>query len=436
MSSEAGESALPEAVRQRVVSLAAEVLGALPSAQVPTTLKRVAQFTPARRARMGATQIATALAQDAAFRHAVGERVRTDAPELTESLTGGIVPAAADPVDVATVAYLTRPSGWQSYVDAARAELLAVAERAEAVRESAELVRLREQLDQARQDQRADRERLKADIDRLKEESAGLRRRLADARTRAHLADQAAAAADGAVAAVRGRADSDRSSFEAEIRRLRTRLAEAEAAAEANRRAGREGRSLDEIRTRLLIDTLTEAAAGLRRELALPPGDARPADSAGGREPGVGGADTAARAQEADDPAMLDALLALPRAHLVVDGYNVTKLAWPALPLESQRSRLVSALAPVGGRTGAEITVVFDGADLPVVPPVPTPRAVRVRFSEPQMSADELIRRLVRAEPAGRPVVVISSDREVADGVRRPGVRPLPAEALVRLLTR
>ena len=46
-------------------------------------------------------------------------------------------------------------------------------------------------------------------------------------------------------------------------------------------------------------------------------------------------------------------------------------------------------------------------------------------FSKPGETADELIRRLVRAEPPGRPVVVVSSDREVADGVRRSGARPV-----------
>ena len=50
---------------------------------------------------------------------------------------------------------------------------------------------------------------------------------------------------------------------------------------------------------------------------------------------------------------------------------------------------------------------------------------MRVLFSRKGETADELIRRLVRAEPAGRPVVVISSDREVADGVRRHGAYPL-----------
>ena len=51
-------------------------------------------------------------------------------------------------------------------------------------------------------------------------------------------------------------------------------------------------------------------------------------------------------------------------------------------------------------------------------------------------TADELIRQLVRAEPAGRPIVVISSDREVADGVRRHGAYPMGADSLLRRLTR
>jgi len=42
----------------------------------------------------------------------------------------------------------------------------------------------------------------------------------------------------------------------------------------------------------------------------------------------------------------------------------------------------------------------------------------------------------VRAEPPGRPVTVISSDREVADGVRRHGAYPLSSDSLLRRLGR
>ena len=80
--------------------------------------------------------------------------------------------------------------------------------------------------------------------------------------------------------------------------------------------------------------------------------------------------------------------------------------------------------------------MVFDGADK-LVGRGRTARAdVRVLFSRSGETADELIRQLVRAEPAGRPVVVISSDKEVADGVRRHGAYPLSADTLLRRLAR
>jgi predicted RNA-binding protein with PIN domain len=59
-----------------------------------------------------------------------------------------------------------------------------------------------------------------------------------------------------------------------------------------------------------------------------------------------------------------------------------------------------------------------------------------VLFSEAGSTADELVRRLVRAEPPGRVVVVVSSDNEVAGGVRALGARAVPSVALVRLLGR
>jgi predicted RNA-binding protein with PIN domain len=136
----------------------------------------------------------------------------------------------------------------------------------------------------------------------------------------------------------------------------------------------------------------------------------------------------------AEDPALLEQLLALPRARLVVDGYNVTKTAWPELTLTGQRDRLVNSLAALVARVAAETTVVFDAADLAERPPVAGPRGVKVMFSAPGVIADDLIRDLVAAEPPGRPVVVVSSDREVQGDVRARGFRAVEALALVRLL--
>ncbi|HYY10443.1 MAG TPA: NYN domain-containing protein, partial [Kineosporiaceae bacterium] len=246
-------------------------------------------------------------------------------------------------------------------------------------------------------------------------------------------ADRARAAARAAqleAETQRVRADRAVSDAEQELARERDRGRAAAERAEQALRAGREGRSLADARLRLLLDTVVEAAAGLRRELALPPVDVRPADlvSAAAAVPAAGG-------PVVDDPAVLADLLAMPQAHLVVDGYNVTKSAYGTLPLVDQRRRLVESLGALAARTGAEVTCVFDGADV-AARPTARVRGVRVLFSAAGTTADELVRSLVRAEPAGRVVVVVSSDNEVAGGVRALGARPVPSAALVRLLGR
>jgi predicted RNA-binding protein with PIN domain len=272
--------------------------------------------------------------------------------------------------------------------------------------------------------------RVRDELRGLREESRSLGKALRDAQARERRVSELLATEKGR--ATRAVADHD-----AELRRLRARLAEAEAAAGAAKLSARDARAVDEARLWLLLETIGQAATGLRRELALDPTDLRPGDVVADTadRPGdvVGGA--RARALDADDPARLDQLLALPKAHLVVDGYNVTKRGFGEVSLEQQRSRLVSGLGGIVAQTGAEVTVVFDGAERVLGLP-PAPRGLRVLFSRKGETADELIRRLVRAEPPGRPVVVVSSDREVADGVRRHGAYPIGSDALLRRLSR
>jgi predicted RNA-binding protein with PIN domain len=133
------------------------------------------------------------------------------------------------------------------------------------------------------------------------------------------------------------------------------------------------------------------------------------------------------------DVAALDRLLALPNVHLIIDGYNVTKTGYGELSLEEQRVRLVGALAPLAAQSGAEITVAFDGGERPPMQPA-TPRGVRVLFSAADEIADDLIRRLVGAEPAGRPVIVATNDRQVITDVARSGAWSVPSPVLLSRL--
>lgn len=428
---------LSEAVRQRVVSLAAETAGLLPLMQLPTALRPFARFAPPKRAKLAATPLAAAVETDAVFRERIADRVRDAFPEVVEAFHAGVLPAAADPRDVAALAYLVRPAGWPGIVE--EAELAArAAERAVADEHLGdEVARLKAEIDALRDAAKADIERLKAEIVAERREGDSLRRRNRQLEADMRRAQAEARRAQAEVQEARTEAAGAVSQADSELRRVRARLNDAEAALEAARRSVRENRSAGEVRLRLLLETISEAATGLRRELALSPTEQRPADTVDALRPvAPGTGDIQGKARSQDDPAVLDQLLALPRAHMVIDGYNVTKTAYPTLSLHEQRVRLLRGLGSMAARTGAEITCVFDGAELGGPVPVPQHKGVRVLFSHPGEIADELIRRLVAAEPQGRPLIVVSSDREVADGVRRSGARPVPSAMLVRALAR
>ena len=92
--------------------------------------------------------------------------------------------------------------------------------------------------------------------------------------------DPVCAAADSAAEHCRGRANREETirrgeteiaTRDVELRRARARIAELERTVEAARRNARVERDIDQARLWLLVDTLTEAASGIRRELSLPP---------------------------------------------------------------------------------------------------------------------------------------------------------------------
>ena len=428
---------LPEGVRRRVVGIAADALATVPVAELPARLRPYAKFTPVQRARRGATAIAAALEADQLFRLRIADRVRQGQPDLVSVLESGVLPAAVDPLDVAAVAYLLRPPGWSKLVGDAGEE----AERAESEGVAAESARLVEKLQvelaALRETARADLERGRLDLEAARRETDSLRRKLRSLEADTKRAEAATRKVVAELEALRSAGATERGSADSELRRLKHRLTEAESALETAKRATREGRGTEDMRLRLLLDTVLQGAQGLQRELGLPPVSSRPADSVDAVAPTTASPhDVARRALDADDPELLDQLLQLPMAHLLVDGYNVTKTGYPTLPLEKQRARLLTGLSLLARHSGAEVTCVFDGKDLDAPVPMAPPRGVRVLFSRSGETADELIRRLVRAEPEGRPVVVVSTDREVADGVRKAGARPVPSTMLLRRLVR
>ncbi len=410
-------------VRDRVVALAAARLGDLTADVVPAPVRAFVRFTPTKRARLAAGPLAAALAGDPVFRQAVAAALPDVAPD-------------AAPAERAAQAWLRRTEGWRPLVEQVAADLAAQEAGAQEAAGLDAVARLTEQLEAVRAGARAEADRLRAELAAAREETAAVRREL---RSRGERTARAEALARAAVAerdaVVPGLEEARRQVAEAQAR-AEAVLAAAPATAPSPGRAPSK-RATDDLRLRVLLDTLLGAASGLRRELALPPLEGRPADAVVADYALAPTAATAqAQGRDPDDPALLDALLAVPMTHVLVDGYNVTKTGYGEVPLEAQRRRLLSGLGALAARTGAEVTVVFDGAERVTPAAVAAPRGVRLLFSREGETADDVLVRLVGLEPAGRPVLVVSSDGEVADGTRRGGGRPVPSRALLRLLDR
>ena len=136
-----------------------------------------------------------------------------------------------------------------------------------------------------------------------------------------------------------------------------------------------------------------------------------------------------------DDPDALDAMLRTPRAVLVVDGYNVSMLAWGDAPPAQQRDRLLSAISELQLRTRARVILVFDGADVGGVLPPRRP-GVRVVFSPEGEEADAVVVRQAMELPVEVPVVVASSDGWVGEHARDSGAHVVSSETLLRALRR
>lgn len=421
-------SELPESVRTALIAAAARALAALPASGVPHALTQVARFVPAKRARSGAAPLARALQTDAGFRAAVAQ-----------SLPAGYGESPEDPVAAVARMYLLRlPGGAELVADVARADELATL-RAQVSELAATVDRLTDQLARAAAepaegvarppgarngdpgpDARAEITKLRG---RLREQGTRLREAQVAAAQAVERSNDERDEALAQLARERETAQVWKAKFEQQSRRADAARQALDRARAQSSRARADG----DRRIALLLDTIVDAAVGLRREWRLATDGADPADVVARALPAAG-----ARPHRQVDRALLLRWLALPGAHLIVDGYNVTKTGYPELTLADQRDRLIRALGALTARTGAEVTIVFDGAAV-VAAPAST-RDVRVVFSPEGVTADDVVRELAAAEPSGRVVIVVSSDREVVDGVRRSGARTAPSTVLLDLL--
>jgi predicted RNA-binding protein with PIN domain len=129
----------------------------------------------------------------------------------------------------------------------------------------------------------------------------------------------------------------------------------------------------------------------------------------------------------------LQALLQQPRICVFVDGYNVSKSAWPRSAIAEQRILLVSFLGEIRTRFGPEIHVVFDGDSRGERPTSRTSLPVRVHFTSSGVEADDRILEFLEQLDSTRPALVITSDQRVRNGARARGANVVSSAVLLKL---
>ena len=107
----------------------------------------------------------------------------------------------------------------------------------------------------------------------------------------------------------------------------------------------------------------------------------------------------------------------------LVDGNNVMgqRVGWHK-DRAGARRRLLSELVHFSRAAGARVEVVFDGAPDDFFPDGSDFRGVRVHYSGRGSDADTRIKQLAESSRERRTLKVVTSDRALADYVRRLGV--------------
>jgi predicted RNA-binding protein with PIN domain len=335
------------------------------------------------------------------------------------AIAAGALPELVDPIGIV---WLQRPEGWEAHIErlvaemadeAAEADLRTALRREEKRRRAAEQVAVRLRADIADRDAsigalEADLDGLRADVVKAEDEVATLRAEIVDLRIEArHARDREAAAKSKLDAALNAPAGSERPDAPATVPEGDAGTGVDPAAVSEVARAARELAG----RLEALLPTETPDA-GRRSEPRQPL-----------RLPGGVIASSAEAAE----------FLLRSDAAVLVDGYNVAKLAWPTRSLQAQRNQLLDAVENLARRFGSDLTVVFDGATV-VGAHAARRRLVRVVWSPEGVIADDVIRDEVRRLPTTRAVVVVTNDAEIVADVKALGANVVPSNALIAVL--
>ena len=126
--------------------------------------------------------------------------------------------------------------------------------------------------------------------------------------------------------------------------------------------------------------------------------------------------------------------------HIIIDGYNMIRQSdtlrrYERLSLEAGRDALVRNVSHYKKQRGHEVTIVFDGwQGGPVEEERDKLSGIDIIYSRKGEKADEVIKRMV--QDRSEEVVVVTSDRDIADFASRRGVTAISSQDFDDLMGR
>jgi len=436
---------LPEALLGGYLDTAVAALRAANASDLPGALRQYQTWTPKRLKHPRVLALVKrALGTDPAFRAVVDGRVLEEEEALARLLRAGRhveALASGEAAEVVAKVGIALGEAGAPAVQAATDALATSNAQAEAAAARSALAGASDELDAARTRAEAEAASGRA----AREELRLVRRELHRAERQIEALTERCRDLEGDVRRAEAAVQAARQQAVDEQRRLNGRLAELQAHLTETQRQYRTLR-----RASVQIDPVVAEAVGalerdlatLRRAVGLPdPGRKRsggPAAPGQPRQPERRTPLPVPGGRGADDPETLAAWMSVPEVLVLVDGYNVTKheRGFPEKSLEDQRTLLVDLCRRMARRWGAQITVVFDGANVAPVPTRLPLGAVDVVFTDPGRTADDEIVARVNAAPPERPVVVVSSDNELRQRSAALGASVTRATALLGLASR
>ena len=415
-------------------------LRAAPAAELPGALRQYRTWTPRRLKHPRVVGLVKrSLATDPGFRAAVDRRVLDGEEALARLVRGGrhadALASGEPPEAVVRVGVALGPEG-SAAVQAAADAAAADQARAEAARAESALAEAESELQAAK----ARRESEATTARAAREEARAAREELRRAERQVLALTERVRGLEQELERQRVALAAARTEAAAEQRRLGGRVAELQARLND---AQRQYRQLRRASSRLdpvvaeAVSTLERDLLALRRATGMTDLDL-PAPLRADRRPERREPLPVPAGRGADDPETLAAWMATAGVLVLVDGYNVTKheRGFPGRSLEDQRTLLLDLCRRLARRWGAEVTVVFDGADVEAVPTRVGVGAVGVVFTDAGRIADDEIVARVNAEPPERPVVVVTSDNELRERTAALGASVTRSTALLGLSSR